>query len=41
MSETDELKDSIARLKQARKEADEKVKAGIATVRQSRPAQKE
>lgn len=41
MSETDELKDSIERLKQARKEADEKVKAGIEKVRQGRQAQKE
>ena len=40
MSETDELKDTVNKLKQARKEADEKVKTSIDKVRQSRQAQK-
>ena len=39
MSEVDELKDTIGKLKQAKKEADEKVRAAIDKVRQTRQAQ--
>lgn len=40
MSEVDELKDTVHKLKQARKEADKKVKAAIETVRQGRRERK-
>lgn len=41
MSEVNELKDTVEKIKRARKEADEKVKAGIEKVRQGRQAQTE